>query len=63
MDSKCKYPDSGRNWDKLYYKYSHIGCPAAHYEDNCAHPDRCADNRRCLELGPNPFERKADDRP
>lgn len=39
----------------LLYKYSHIGCPAAHYEDNCAHPDRCANNGKCLDLGPNPF--------
>jgi hypothetical protein len=37
-------------WDRLHYKYSHIGCPAARYEDNCAHPDRCADNGKCLEL-------------
>lgn len=44
--------------DRLYYKYAHIGCPAAHMEDNCAHPDRCADNGRCLDLGPNPFDRR-----
>jgi hypothetical protein len=38
--------------DRLLYKYAHVGCPAAHMEDNCAHPDRCADNGRCLDLAP-----------
>ena len=46
------------SYDRLYYKYSHVGCPAAHMEDNCAHPDRCAENGRCLDLGPNPFDRQ-----
>lgn len=50
-----------KNWSRLYYKYSHIGCPAAHMEDNCAHPDRCADNGRCIDLGPNPFAKNFGD--
>ncbi len=45
-------------YQRLYYKYSHIGCPAAQMEDNCAHPDRCAENGRCLDLGPSPFDRQ-----
>jgi hypothetical protein len=49
-------PDKHERWQRLYYKYSHIGCPAAGMEDNCAHPDRCADNGRCLDLGPSPFQ-------
>lgn len=36
--------------DRLRYKYAHIGCPAAKYEDNCAHPDECAENGRCKDL-------------
>jgi hypothetical protein len=48
--------DDDERWQRLYYKYSHIGCPAAGMEDNCAHPDRCADNGRCLDLGPSPFQ-------
>ena len=40
------------SWEQLYYKYSHIGCPHAHMEDNCAHPDRCADNGKCIDLPP-----------
>jgi len=46
--------------DRLYFKYSHIGCPAAKMEDNCAHPDRCADNGRCLGLPPLPNFEKVD---
>ncbi len=34
----------------LLHKYSHCGCPAVRMEDNCAHPDRCAENGRCLQL-------------
>jgi hypothetical protein len=40
--------ESNRLW--LLYKYAHVGCPAARYEDNCTHPDRCADNGGCLGL-------------
>lgn len=36
------------NWHRLHYKYSHVGCPGFHMEDNCPHPDRCADNGCCL---------------
>lgn len=42
--------EENERWMRLHYKYSHIGCPAAHMEDNCAHPDQCADNGRCLRL-------------
>lgn len=42
-------------YERLYYKYAHVGCPAARMEDNCAHPDRCAENGRCIDLGPDPF--------
>lgn len=38
-------------YQRLLYKYSHIGCPAARYEDNCDRPARCAENGRCLDLG------------
>lgn len=48
--------DSLDRYSRLYFKYSHIGCPAARMEDNCAHPDRCAGNGRCLDLGPSPFD-------
>ena len=34
----------------LLYKYSHVGCPAARYEDNCSRPGECAENGRCLDL-------------
>lgn len=37
-------------YQHLLYKYAHVGCPAARYEDNCEHPARCAENGRCLEL-------------
>lgn len=43
-------------YTRLYIKYSSVGCPAAQYEDNCAHPDRCAENGRCLNLAPLPTE-------
>lgn len=36
----------------LLYKYSHVGCPACHYEDNCDRPAECAENGRCLDLKP-----------
>jgi hypothetical protein len=46
-----KGPDvSERLYQHLLYKYSHVGCPAAHYEDNCEHPGKCAENGRCLDL-------------
>jgi hypothetical protein len=48
--------NADQQWSRLYYRYSHIGCPAARMEDNCAHPDRCADNGRCVDLGPNPMD-------
>ena len=48
------------NRERLLHKYAHVGCPAARYEDNCAHPDDCADNGRCLDLGPDPFALKSD---
>lgn len=56
-----KRNDNDVLWRRLYYKYAHIGCPAAQMEDNCPHPDRCACNGRCLDLGPNPMDRSADD--
>jgi hypothetical protein len=34
-------------WNSLYFKYSHIGCPGAHMEDNCPHPGKCADEGCC----------------
>ena len=37
-------------YQRLLYKYSHVGCPAAHYEDNCDRPGECAENGRCLDL-------------
>jgi hypothetical protein len=60
MTERTAYkPESeDERWRRLYFKYSHIGCPAARMEDNCAHPDRCADNGRCIDLGPNPFARQ-----
>jgi hypothetical protein len=39
---------------QLLYKYTHVGCPAARYEDNCEHPSKCAENGRCLDLKPWP---------
>jgi hypothetical protein len=36
--------------ERLLYKYAHIGCPDAGYEDNCAHPNDCAEAGRCLDL-------------
>ena len=48
-------PEGRYQW--LLHKYSHVGCPAAHMEDNCAHPAECAENGRCLDLGPSPFDR------
>lgn len=39
---------------RLQFKYAHIGCPEAHYEDTCPHPDDCAENGRCLDLPPLP---------
>lgn len=39
-------------YQMLLHKYSHIGCPAAHMEDNCAHPAECAENGRCRDLAP-----------
>lgn len=39
-------------YQHLLHKYSHVGCPEAHYEDNCAHPAKCAENGRCLDLKP-----------
>lgn len=44
-------PDANSSdYHRLYYKYAHVGCPAAKYEDNCGHPDLCAENGRCLDL-------------
>lgn len=42
------------SYQRLLYKYSHVGCPAAHYEDNCDRPSVCAENGRCLDLQPVP---------
>lgn len=49
-DDTAKPRQSTRS--RLLYKYTHVGCPAAHMEDNCANPERCADNGRCLHLAP-----------
>lgn len=35
---------------RLLWKYTHVGCPAARYEDICTHPAECADNGRCDEI-------------
>lgn len=43
---------SERTYQRLLYKYAHVGCPAAHYEDNCDRPSDCAWNGRCLDLAP-----------
>lgn len=48
-------------YNRLYIKYSRVGCPAARYEDNCAHPDLCAENGRCVDLGPHPMDKEASD--
>lgn len=37
-------------YQRLLYKYAHVGCPACHYEDNCDRPAECAENGRCLDL-------------
>lgn len=39
-------------YKNLLHKYSHVGCPAARYEDNCDRPGACAENGRCLDLPP-----------
>lgn len=36
--------------ERLAYKYAHIGCPDAGYEDNCAHPNDCAEAGHCIDL-------------
>jgi hypothetical protein len=35
------------NYDRLYAKYCHLGCPGCQYEDNCAAPWDCATKGRC----------------
>jgi hypothetical protein len=42
--------DDDKLYKSLFYKYSHVGCPAVRYEDNCDHPGDCAEFGRCLEL-------------
>jgi hypothetical protein len=37
-------------YQHLLYKYSHVGCPACGYEDNCDKPGQCAENGKCLDL-------------
>lgn len=37
-------------YERLAYRYSHIGCPGAHMEDNCAHPSECALRGKCKDL-------------
>lgn len=42
-----RHGEEGEQYQRLYYKYSHIGCPGAEYEDNCPTPWDCASKGMC----------------
>lgn len=42
-----KYGEDSKEYQNLYAKYSHIGCPGVQYEDNCAAPWECASEGGC----------------
>jgi hypothetical protein len=42
-----KCGEDGQQYQSLYARYSHIGCPGYDYEDNCAAPWDCASKGRC----------------
>jgi hypothetical protein len=44
------YGEEHPNYAKLIYKYSHVGCPDVHMEDNCSHASDCALAGMCLNM-------------
>jgi hypothetical protein len=40
------------DYNRLRWKYHHVGCPAQQYEDICGHPQDCAENGGCKDLEP-----------
>lgn len=48
-DLPIKCGEEGPDYSRLYYKFSHIGCPGAQYDDNCGFPWDCASKGRCRE--------------
>jgi hypothetical protein len=49
-DLPIKNGEDDPAYEKALYRYAHIGCPGAKYEDVCAHPAECALRGRCKEL-------------
>lgn len=50
QDLPIKNGEESSAYAKAEYRYSHIGCPGDHFEDNCYHPSECALRGRCKIL-------------
>lgn len=48
-----KYGEECPEYQRLMYRFSHVGCPGVGYDDNCAAPWDCAIKGRCRAV----FER------
>jgi hypothetical protein len=46
-DLPLKNGEDGAEYNNLYARYCHLGCPGQLYEDNCVEPWDCASKGRC----------------